>query len=438
MTTDRLALEGGTPAVSEPLQEGWKQITEVEKKAVLELMDQGILSVGSGGVIGALEGEFSAFIGRRYALACCNGTSTLHSAYVAAGVGPGTEVIVPAYTWHATVTPVLHASATPVFAEIDRRTLCLDPDDVERRITPRTRAICVVQAWGNVPDMGRFRALADRHGLILIEDASHAHGAAWQDRKVGSFGDIACFSMQGSKAVSGGELGMVLTDRPELYDRMLLLGHFGRIDKGQAGPTFPGIGDMSLGSKYRAHPYAAAIARCHLARLPELNRLRTRNYAILNEILREVPGIGVVEPLPGAQRGGYLEFKFVVDEQALGITREQLAEACQAEKAPVRVDRYSALNFTYGLLHLAPLYNSFDRTRLGGCFYDPQRPELARGLGYKLGDLPVTEDLCTRVIGTPAFTDVPERAVEQVGLAMKKVALQADQVARLLPRSGDR
>ena len=425
MSEETLAIHGGEALIQTPVRDGWRQITDVEKQAVIELMDRGILSVGSGGVIGELEQEFSDFIGRRYGLACNNGTNTLFSAYVAAGVGPGSEVIVPAYTWHATVTPVLHAAATPVFAEIDPLTLCLDPDDVERKITARTKAICVVQVWGNVPDMVRFRRLADAHGVYLIEDASHAHGASFQDKKVGAYGHIACFSMQGSKAVSGGELGMVLTDDPELFDRMLLLGHFGRIDEGQAGPTFPSIGDMSLGAKFRAHPYAAAIARCHLKRLPELNRLRTRNYAVLNDVVRGTPGIGVVDPLPDAVRGGYLEFKFVVDERALGTTRERFAEACQAENAPVRVDRYSARNFTYGLLHLAPLYNEFDRRQLGGCFYDPTRPELATGLGYRAGDLPVTEDLCDRIIGVPAFTDVPESVVEQVGLAMRKVALQA-------------
>ena len=427
---DKLAIEGGEPLLAESPKDGWNAVSDLEKQAVMELMDQGILSVAHGGVIGDLEQEFADFIGRKYGLACCNGTSTLHSAYVAAGVGPGTEVIVPAYTWHATVTPVFHACGTPVFAEIDPRTLCLDPDDVERKITPRTRAICVVQVWGNVPDMERFRDIADRHGLVLIEDASHAHGAEYKGRKIGSYGDIACFSMQGSKPVSGGELGMVLTDSAEYYDRMLLLGHFGRIDDGQAGPTFPGIGDMSLGAKYRAHPYAAAVARCHLQRLPELNRLRTRNYAIMNDVLRDVPGIVVIDPLPGAVRAGYLEFKFAVDPEVLGASRERFSEACWAENAPVNVDRYSALNFTYGLLHLAPLYNSFDRTKLGGCFYDPTRPELASGLGYERGMLPVTEDTCNRIIGTPAFTDVPESTVEQVALAMRKVARSAQRLAK--------
>jgi dTDP-4-amino-4,6-dideoxygalactose transaminase len=320
------------------------------------------------------------------------------------------------------VTPILHASATPVFAEIDPRTLCLDADDAERKITKRTRAMCVVQVFGNVPDMERFRAIADRHGIALIEDSSHAHGATFRGKKVGAFGDIACFSLQGQKAVSGGELGMAVTDRADLFDRMLLVGHFGRISDGQAGPTFPGYADMSLGVKYRAHPYAVAVARCHLKRLPELNRLRTRNYTILNDILRGTPGLTVIDPLPGAERGGYLEFKFLVEPKVLGATREKFAEACAKENVPMTVDRYSSLNFTYGLLHLAPLYNSFDRAQLGGCFYDPTRPELTKGLGYKKGMLPVTEDVCERIVSLPAFADVPEETVEQVGKAILKVA----------------
>lgn len=428
MSDEKLAINGGKPVLTEPVVDGWQQVTDREKRAVMELMDQGILSVPSGGVIADLEREFAEYVGARYGLACCNGTSTLHSAYMAVGVGPGTEVVVPAYTWHATISPVLHCSATPVFAEIDPKTLCLDPDDVERKITDRTRAICVVQVWGNVPDMERFRRIADQNGLALIEDASHAHGASYRGRRVGSFGDVACFSMQGQKSVSGGELGVVVTDDPRLFDRMLLLGHFGRIDDGQAGPTFPGIGDMSLGCKYRAHPYAAAIARVHLDRLAELNRLRTRNYEMLNDMLRDVWGVTVIEPLGGAERGGYLEFKWLIEPDVLGVSREAFAKACQAEGAPIAADRYSSLNFTYGLLHLAPLYNDFDRTKLGGCFYDPTRPELARGLGYAQGSLPVTEDICSRVIGMPALADVPESTVAKIGQAMAKVARHAKQI----------
>jgi hypothetical protein len=144
---------------------------------------------------------------------------------------------------------------------------------------------------------------------------------------------------------------------------------------------------------------------------------------MLNDILRGTPGIGVIDPLPGAVRGGYLEFKWVIDPGKLGMSRDRFAEVCRAEGTPVAADRYSSLNFTYGLLHLAPLYNQFDRAKLGGCFYDPTRPELAKGLGYAPGSLPVTEDICTRIVGMPALTDVPEPVVERIGLAMRKVAI---------------
>ncbi len=151
---------------------------------------------------------------------------------------------------------------------------------------------------------------------------------------------------------------------------------------------------------------------------------------MLNDILRDAPGIQVVDPLPGAERGGYLGFKFVVEPKVLGVSRDRFAEACSKENVPMTVDRYSSFNFTYGLLHLAPLFNRFDRGKLGGCFYDPTRPELARGLGYKKGSLPVTEDVCERIVSLPAFTDVPESAVEQVGLAIRKVALQSQRLAK--------
>ena len=229
--------------------------------------------------------------------------------------------------------------------------------------------------------------------------------------------------MQGAKAVSGGELGMAVTRARGLFDRMLLVGHFGRIDGGQAETDLPRHRRHEPGRQVPCPSYVAAIARCHLARLPELNRLRTRNYRILNDILRGTPGLDVIDPLPDAERGGFLEFKFVLDPGVLGISRERFAEACRAEGAPVTVDRYSALNFTYGLLHLAPLYNHFDRRSLGGCFYDPARPELAHGLGYLPGALPVTEGLCQRLVSLPALTDVPEAVVAQIGAALRKVAL---------------
>jgi dTDP-4-amino-4,6-dideoxygalactose transaminase len=418
---DRLAIDGGPKAVTLPGTDRWRVIPVEEAKAAIgDLLERGVISISNGtGIVGEFEKAFRELVGTKHALAMCNGTATLHSAYFAAGVRPGTEVIVPSYTWHASITPILQCAATPVFCDIEPDTLVIDPGEAERKVTARTRAICVVHTWGNVADMDAIMAIADKHGIAVIEDASHAHGARYKGRPVGSIGHIGCFSMQGSKAVSGGEAGVATTNDPELFDRMILLGHFGRGPKGEGNCTFDALGDMSLGSKYRPHPFAIALASCQLRRLPELNRLRTRNYAILNEALRTVDGIETVEARPQCERGGYLEFKFKVTRKTLEeVSLDRIEEALEAEGAPFHKDRYSNLNFTYGLLHKAPLFTTFDRTSVGGCYYDPGTYD---GLPIDPPVLPVTEDVCERLLSTTAFTDVDEEYLLQVAGAARKV-----------------
>lgn len=420
-----LALLGGQPAVTNPPRERWVQVNDDVKAAVMSLLDEGVVSIGGPtGVIGEFEAEFAEMTRSRFALSMNSGTATLHSAYFAVGVGPGDEVLVPSYTWHATVTPVIHCGATPVFCDILPESLTIDPDDAERRITERTKALCVVHVWGNVCDMDRLVDIAERHNLALIEDASHAHGASWKGRPVGSLGRIGCFSLQGSKSVSGGEAGVAVTDDPALLDRMVLLGHFGRPRVGGVD-IVDEIGDMSLGAKYRAHPWAIAMALVGLRRLPELNEKRTANYAFLNERLRGCPGLHSIDPLPGATRGGYLEFKYLLSPEAVGaIGRDRIVEAMCAEGVPVTADRYSDRNFTYGLLHAAPLFTSVDRRELGGCFYAPTRSD-----GPSQPSLPVAEDINQRLISMHAFTDVERDSLAQVAVGMRKVMDRLDDLA---------
>ena len=412
----------GSRGVKHPPVEQWVKVNADVKAAVNALMDQGITTIGDGGgVVGAFEAAFAARVGARFALTMNSGTSALHCAYFAAGVGPGDEVLVPTYTWHATITPILHCAATPVFCDIDPATLTIDPDDIERRITPRTKALAVVHVWGNVCNMDRIVEIARRRKLVLIEDCSHAHGATWRGRPVGSFGAIGCFSMQGGKPVSGGECGVATTDDPELFDRMVLLGHFGRKRNG-GNPAIAAIGDMSLGAKYRPHAWAVAMAGVELGRLDELNRLRSRNVAILNDRLRRCPGIEVIEALPHAVRAGYLEFKFTLAREALRHTdRKAVAEAMQANGAPVVADRYSEFNYTYGLLHTAPLFTSFDLRSIGGCFYDPSRPPAQAAAERRVPSLPAAEDIARRIIGMPAYADVTPESMAEVAEAMAEV-----------------
>src|SRR5436190_16087932 len=308
MSTKDLAIDRGRPALATRYREGWRRVTFSDLVHIAQYAWKDVNTLAKGeGPIAEFERNFAALCNTKYALAMNSGTATLHSAYLAAGVRPGTEVIVPSYTFFATVAPVLQCGGTPVFCDIDERTLTADPDDVERRITSRTRAIVVVHLWGNPAPMDRFAEIAKRHGVALIEDCSHAHGASYQGRPVGSWGDFGCFSLQGKKAVSGGEAGIAICDDPELFDRMLVLAHYGRLKKGQAADTFD-TDFLALGLKFRPHLYGVLLAQASLNRLEELNQRRRRNYGILSSELEGCRAIRPVPTTPGAVRGGFLEY----------------------------------------------------------------------------------------------------------------------------------
>ena len=255
-------------------RERWRSVRTRDIGAIGWYAARGVTTMPSGGgPVGRFEERFASATGARYALMMNSGTATLHSAFFAVGVKPGDEVIVPPYTFFATAAPILQLGGVPVFCDIDEETLTADPTDVERRITGRTRAICVVHVWGNPAPLDRFVDIARRHGVALVEDCSHAHGAFYRGRSVGRWGDVGCFSLQGNKPVTGGEAGVAITDSASYYDRMLALGHNGRTATQQAAGTF-GLDNASLGLKYRPHLAAAAWALASLDRLDELNARR--------------------------------------------------------------------------------------------------------------------------------------------------------------------
>lgn len=195
---EKLALLGGPKACAAEPRETFPVPAQEVKDAVGRLIDAGVYSTTAEEPYKALEREWAAYCGAKYCLAQNNGTSTLWAALWACGVGPGDEVISSPYTWICSYAPAWQLGARIVFAEMDPETLLLDPRDLERRITPRTKAILVVHLYGYVADMDAITAIAKKRGLRVVEDCSHAHGAAYQGRKVGTIGDVGCFSMQGS------------------------------------------------------------------------------------------------------------------------------------------------------------------------------------------------------------------------------------------------
>jgi len=420
MNTEKLAIFGGPRAVIHKHKERWRN---VPLRALAEICVYGLRDIntrtGGGGPIAALEKQFCFITDTQYGLIMNSGTSALHSAFIAVGVKQGDEVILPAYTWFATASPVLQCGATPVFCDIDERTLTACPDDVEKRITPSTRAICVVHVWGNPARLDRFVEIARRHNLALIEDCSHAHGASYQGRPVGSWGDIGCFSMQGTKPVSGGELGIAVTNDPILYDRMLVLGHNGRPATDQVAGTFD-IDNMSLGLKYRPHLYGVLMARASLKRLGKLNCLRQRNHAILNEQLAGCKAVRPVETLDGGVRAGLMDYLMKFDSKhAGGWARAAFVDAARAEGVPIQIDRYTLCGREARVLHETPMFRSVDLSGFGGGLgmTDAQRRRQAA-----VDQLPTTERLADQLVSLPAFTKVSETFVRQCGQALKKVA----------------
>ena len=412
---EKLALFGGPRGVTARYREGWRQVGKLD---LLKIMAFGLYDINTyfvGGPVAAFEEAFARLTDCRYALTMNSGTATLHSAYFAAGVGVGDEVIVPSYTFYASAAPILQCGGWPVFCDIDPATLTADPDDVERRITPRTKAICVVHLWGNPARMDRLVEIARRHNVALIEDCSHAHGATYQGRPVGSWGDIGCFSLQGFKAVSGGEAGIVVTSNPTYFDRILALGHYGRIHE-QIDNTLE-IGTLSLGIKFRPHIYAILLAQGALKRLPELNRRRQRNYDILREELAGCDAVQTIEENQDSRRGGFLEFMFRVRPDLCGgWNRGAFVQAAAAEGVPVRVDRYP-------MLHREPLFTTADLSECGGAIGAGYRA--ANRKIYTADDLPATERVCPHLVTIPPLTKVSEKFVRQCGRALRKVAENA-------------
>lgn len=422
MAKSTLALDGGPKTVTAPIQDRWQTVTPLEKRFVNEVLDDLGKSYAQ---LDRFEAEFRAFAGTKHALSMCNGTATIHSAVFAAGARAGREVIVPSVTWHASITPILHCGATPVFCEADPETFCADPEDVRRRITDRTCAIVVTHVYGNPADMDAFRDIVKGTDITLIEDASHAHGGFWDGKPVGSLGHIGCFSLQQSKAVTGIEAGVAVTNDDELYDRMLALGHYGRCEKLWATEKFKALRGMGLGIKYRANPMGMAMARAQLERLPGLNEKRQAWFGRLNGLLSSVRGVRPQKVYPKAVRGGLLLYTGIVDPDEIGAPVATILKALVAEGVQTQP---GITPYGYGVMHLEPLFNDFPMADLGGPWGDFSAH--TRKV-MKRGDLPVSERIHDTCFWLSTPVDPNPEWVEQVAAAFRKVVDHADRLKEL-------
>jgi perosamine synthetase len=333
-----------------------------------------------GEYITQFEDEFARYCGARYGIATSNGTTALHLALAVLGIGPGDEVIVPSLTFIATASAVIYTGATPVFADVEQDTWTLDPEDVQRKITARTRAIIPVHLYGHPADMDEINRLAKQHDLWVIEDAAEAHGAFYRGKRVGSLSDISAFSFYGNKIITTGEGGMLLTDNPEWVERAANL-------RDHAMSPEKRYWHSVIGFNYRMTNLQAALGVAQMEKIDDFITAKRRNAALYNDLLRNVEGVTLPPEAPWATNV-YWMYSVLVDPE-FGMSRDDLM-------AFLKERRIDSRPFFYPL-HTLPPFNHNEY-------------------------LPVSEKLGTQGINLPSAVTLTPGEINRICTAIREAA----------------
>ena len=268
------------------------------------------------------EQAFAKYIGSKFGMSFCNGSSALDAALFAVGVGPGDEVLVSSCTVHSDAASIISLGAQPVYVDLDPKTLTFDPEEIDRKLTKKTRCLLVVHQWGNPADLDTIKEKAALYNLKVIEDCSHAHGATWNGQKVGSIGDIGCFSLQGYKAISAAEGGITVTDNEELHHRLTLYGHFGRNPKAVGKTIYKELLPTGIHTKRRANPLGICLAAVDLKYIDKKNKYLKNLIEKIDLLIAEMESLEQIETLSLARKGGYFPGHPVLVKQ--GHDKEQV------------------------------------------------------------------------------------------------------------------
>jgi dTDP-4-amino-4,6-dideoxygalactose transaminase len=355
------------------------QLGRREFEAVQKVLKSGRLRAGQ--VTEDFESQFARAVGARYAVAVSSGTAALYLVYRAL-LSPGDEVIVPDFTFAATAAMVVAAGGQPVFADVDPRTFTLDTQDVERRITPRTRALVPVHLYGHPADVHGLLRLARRHRLRVIWDAAQAHGARSRGRDVGAFPDAVCYSFYPSKNMTTGEGGMITTSDSRLAAQCRLLRSHGEQRRYE---------HVCLGFNLRLTDVASALGRVQLAKLPAALGRRRQNARILSRGLADIPGIGVPHVAAGAEHA-YCLYTITLDPERLGVSRDQFQQALSERGIETAVHYPRPL-------HRQPVFRGYGRDR----------------------DFPVSTRLAESVLSIPVYPELTRRDLQRIVRAVLDV-----------------
>jgi dTDP-4-amino-4,6-dideoxygalactose transaminase len=407
------AILGGKPVRDRPFPD-WPVIGENDEKAWNEVLRKKRWCRLGGDYANEFEAAWARTLGAKYCLAVANGTSALITSLAALGVGPGDEVIVPPYTFVATVNAVLLHHALPIFVDTDMETFQIDARKIEAAITERTRCILPVHLGGSTADLDAIAAVAAKHKIPVLEDACQAHLAEWRGRKVSTVGDLGCFSFQGSKNLNSGEGGAILTSSDQLIEQCRSFQNNGR------GTATAGFSYVRNGANLRMTEFQAALLMQQMTRLEEQSRRREQNAAYLSEMLKEIPGITPARMYQGCTRNAYHLYMFRYDHAHFeGLPRSRFLEALHAEGIPA--------SGGYQPLDKEPFLKNTLQTRGFQAIFGQERVSAYLGNTH----CPANDQLCEVAVWlTQTMLLGPRSDMDQIAEAVRKIQKNGAKLAK--------
>ncbi len=392
---EKLAIKGGDPVRSTKIFYGRQWIDEDDIKAVSDTLRSDYITCGP--KVEELEKELARHTGAKYAIAVSSGTAALHCACIAAGIGPGDEVITTPLTFAASANCALYVGARPVFADIDTGTYNIDPASIRERITDRTKAVVAVDFTGQAVRHDEIRKICDEYGLVFIEDAAHSLATKYNGKQVGSLADMTTFSFHPVKTITGGEGGAITTNNEDSYKKLVLAHTHGIThdeslmeDAPHEGPWY--YEQIALGYNYRITDIQAALI---VSQMKKLDRFAARRKEIVkryDEAFGTIPGIIVQKEIPQSDTCRHL-YIIRLDPGKLTCTRREFFDAMSAENVRCQI-------------HYVPVY------------WFPYY----RHLGYEKGLCPNAEEVYKGIMSIPLYPKMTDRDVDDVIHAVKKVA----------------
>ncbi len=390
---EKLAIEGGKPVRDTKLHYGHQYIDDADIQAVVDVLKGDFLTCGP--MIEAVEAKLCKLTGAKHAVLCSNDTAALHIACMAAGVSAGDEVITTPITFLASANCAIYCNATPVFADIDEHTYNIDPKEIAKKITPKTKAVVAVDYTGQPVDLDPIMEECHKNGVIVIEDAAHSIGSYYKGKAVGNIADMTTFSFHPVKTVTSGEGGAVLTNSDELYERLCLARSHG-MTRNQKQMTKESEGGwyyqmVTLGYNYRMTDMQAALLGSQLDKLPMFSERRKQIVERYNKEFSQMPEIIVQTEVDGADTTRHL-YILRLNPDKLSIGRKEFFEAMAAENIMCNV-------------HYIPIYEQ--------PFYQER--------GYEDGQCPKAEALYQNMLTLPLYYAMSDQDVEDVITAVKKI-----------------